>query len=452
MQELLELDRSWMHITTEIAATKFSLEGTINLVTVLDSLDLKVELYGEELDSLKELLGVELPPLKSYKAIANISLQKKLLKLNKLEINVGETMLEGNMIVDARGERPDVKIAMIAPRIQLMDFDFEDKSVVSPNTLSKENDLQQKKSDQTEAVSSGRIATDEGFIKYFTQEAFLKFDATSTFQLNEVLSGNDLVGGGILKANMKKGRFSIDPLQLDLPGGSLFLKMSFLPGQDTSTASLSLKANNYNLGIAARRSNPDTDMGGTLNLDIDLESTGGSLTEILANGNGYIDFSARPENLYSGIMDLWVVNLLAAIVTKSDKGSIINCMIGRWSAKDGVLTPEAFALDTAKMRICGSGKIDMKNETIRLEIAPTPKRKQFFSLATPFSISGKITDINLGVAPGGLVGTSLRFIASPVTTPLSWFLEQQIPIDGSDICNLPIGVANRPEKSLPGCR
>ena len=95
---------------------------------------------------------------------------------------------------------------------------------------------------------------------------------------------------------------------------------------------------------------------------------------------------------------------------------------------------------------------DLKNETIQLKIAPTPKRKQFFSLATPFSISGNIRDINLGVAPGGLLGTSINFVVSPVTTPLSWVLGQKIPVDGSDICNLAIGAENRPEKSLPGCR
>ena len=63
-----------------------------------------------------------------------------------------------------------------------------------------------------------------------------------------------------------------------------------------------------------------------------------------------------------------------------------------------------------------------------------------------------IQDIKMGIASGGLIGTSVRFVTSPVTTPLSWLLAQKIPADGSDICAMEIGPENRTEGSLPGCR
>lgn len=148
-----------------------------------------------------------------------------------------------------------------------------------------------------------------------------------------------------------------------------------------------------------------------------------------------------------------VLSTLSAIITRSDdKGSAINCMISRWSMEDGVITPVPFAVDTGKMRICASGSIDLKKEAIDIRIAPTPKRQEFFSLATPFSIKGKIPDFKLGIATGGFLGTSVRFITSPVTVPLSWLLAQKIPEDGADICTMPIGPENREEKPLPGCR
>ncbi len=60
-------------------------------------------------------------------------------------------------------------------------------------------------------------------------------------------------------------------------------------------------------------------MGGTFNLDVDLESSATNFKELLANGNGYVDFSAHPENLRAGIIDLWAINLIAGITARSDK-------------------------------------------------------------------------------------------------------------------------------------
>jgi len=455
LQELVEQDRSWMHIATDIAKTRLEFEGKVDLVTVLDSLSLKAEIRGEKLDSLNELLQVEMPPLKDYAASAELTLRQKRLALNKLHIQVGDSSFEGNMSIDATGRKPAAQMAMRAPMIRLDDFIMDDDAL----EISEPLEINGAKSDTPDKERTPAPKTEKQQEKtgssttLFSQEVLQGFDAKATLQLHKVLSGEDFLGGGEITLTLHDGRLSIEPLQLELPGGSLFYAMSLEPGREKSKASLRIRAENFDIGIAARRARPETDMGGVLNLDVDLQSSGGSIEEILANGSGYIDFSARPVNLNSGVMDLWVVNLLVAIIFRSDeKGSPINCMISRWSMKDGVLTPDAFAVDTTIMRICGSGKIDLKENTIDLRIAPSPKREQFFSLATPFSIKGRIQDIKVGIAPGGLLGTSIRFIASPGSTPLSWFLGQKIPGDGSDICTLPIGADNRPEKSLPGCR
>ncbi len=454
LQEFLKHDRSWIEINTEIAETRLHLAGTINLVTVLESLDLKAGIYGARLDTLNELFHMELPPLQSYEAEADLTLRQKLLTLNKLKLKAGDSLLEGNMVIDAKGERPEVNIFLTAPLIQINDFDFGNGTAENvPVEEPEENSAEEKKEERIEQEAAPGQDDPSRFARFFSQDFFKQFDASVTVNLENVVSGDDSLGSGELKASLLKGRLAIEPLQLGLPSGSMFLTASFEPGETEANAALRISAENFDFGIAARRANPDTDMGGTLDLDVDLRSSGGSLDEILANGSGYIDFSARPINLNSGIMDLWVVNLLAAIISRGDKeGSPINCLISRWSMEDGVLTPNAFAVDTGIMRICGSGQINMKEGTLDIRVAPTPKRRRFFSLATPFSISGSIKDIKMGIASGGVLGTSVRFVASPVTTPLSWLLAQKIPQDGSDICDMEIGPGNRPEERLPGCR
>ena len=83
---------------------------------------------------------------------------------------------------------------------------------------------------------------------------------------------------------------------------------------------------------------------------MDLKSSAESFDKLMANGNGHFDFSGRLENLKAGIINLWAVNVIAAIVSKEDEyASKINCVVGRWTMKDGLLTPEVFLIDASKI-------------------------------------------------------------------------------------------------------
>jgi uncharacterized protein involved in outer membrane biogenesis len=194
-------------------------------------------------------------------------------------------------------------------------------------------------------------------------------------------------------------------------------------------------------------------MGGLVNLDMELQSSAAAPRELMANGNGYFDFSGNLENLGSGVIDLWAVNLVAAIVKSTDKNqSQINCAVGRWSVVDGTLTPDSFFIDTSKIRICGRGQVDFRNEYIDLVISPTPKKPQFLNLATPLKVQGSFDDINFGIASGGVISTALNVITSPLHVPLKRLTTPNIPESGNDACMVELGPANRTTAGVAGCR
>ena len=227
---------------------------------------------------------------------------------------------------------------------------------------------------------------------------------------------------------------------------------SLKPGADQSDATLTAKIDNFDIGILVRRTKPDSDMGGLVNLDVDLTSSAATIDQLLANGNGHFDFSGQLTNMKAGIVDLWAVNLVAAIVSSTDENeSQINCAVGHWSVEDGLLSPDVFVIDTSKIRICGDGQVNFKDQTLDLSVAPQAKRAEFFSLATPLGVTGSFDDIGFGIEGGGLVGTAVRFIASPITTPIKRVILDKIPEDGSDICSAPLGTTDRVEISVEGC-
>ena len=284
-------------------------------------------------------------------------------------------------------------------------------------------------------------------------EVLNQLDVQLEVKAEKVMSGNDDLGNGILTATLREGRFTLDPVKLNIPGGSFSLTASLKPDPATPEASIRAEMENFDFGVLVRRVNQESKMGGTISLDVDLTSTATSFEELMAKGNGHFDFSGKLENLKAGIIDLWAVNLLAAIVSKKDENeSTINCVIGYWTMQDGVLTPDVLVIDTTEIRICGKGSIDFGEQQISLTVAPTPKRPEFFSLATPIKVQGSFENFGLGIQSGGLVGTVVKFVTSPVHVPIRRIAKGALPADGSDVCGMLIGPEGRSSEPPAGCK
>jgi uncharacterized protein involved in outer membrane biogenesis len=459
LEELLEESRSWMEIRMDIAETRFDLTGDINISEANTKLQMKASVKGDRLDSLDGLLKLDLPSLESYGASALFTMRKKHYELSDLEVYVRESKLTGRMVLDSSGTRPLATIELIAPAIQLDDFDLGDwspeegdsEAPIRAEAKSKEiADGATNRAKETPVMSTGGEGSRE---ELFSPKVLGSLGAQLNVTVEKVLSGNDELGSGRLAATVKEGRLSIDPVELNIPGGSFYFATSIKPGREASDASVRAVLENFDAGVLARRANPQTNMGGILNLNMELKSSARRFDELLGNGNGFVGFSGRPENLKAGVVDLWAVNLIAAIVSRGEEdGSKINCVIGRWNMEDGLLKPEVFVIDTSKIRICGEGQVNFKDKHIDMKVAPTPKKPEFFSLATPLEVTGEFSDFGVGVQTGGIVGTAVRFLTSPIHVPLRRLVGKGLPADGEDVCSMDIGPESRPAKPPAGCK
>ena len=453
LQELVEESRSRMEIKTEIAKTRFDFAGTLDLAKALRSLNLKASVTGERLDSLNGLLDLDLPPLKSYKVAAQLAMRRDRLDLSDLILQVGQSKLTGKMTADRSGDKPNVAIELKSPLIQLNDFDVGDWSPQKSDPEKPALQKDPKKEKVTQASQDQKSSADGEMEELLSLEMLKKFDARMNVKAKKVMSGTDELGSGVLTVIQKDGRFTLDPMKLNIPGGSFTLTATLKPDPQAPEASVRAVMDKFDFGVLVRRANPKADMGGIINLDVDLKSSADSFNNLMANGSGYFDFSGRLEHLQAGIIDLWAVNVIAAVASgKDNKPSEINCVIGRWTMKDGLLSPNIFLIDTTKIRICGKGQVDFKKEIIDLKMAPTAKKPEFFSLATPVEVKGNFADFGVGIQAGGLLGTTIRFIASPVTVPLARLFTKDLPDDGGDVCSMAIGPENRSVKAPAGCK
>ncbi len=452
LEEFLTENRSWMEIKAEIAGTKLLFKGDINLAEAHRSLALKGSVSGENLNTLNNLLRLDLPPMGPYGVEADLLLKKNYLEMKNLVVKTGSSSLNGTAQITKEEGKTEAKVEFISPLIQIDDFIFDDWNWSKDDEpmVADKSDTDQGKA----ATVTGKDDTsDGGNRKLLDPDVLDNFDIALTIRSEKILLGEEELGSGSLKATLRNGRIAIEPLELNVPGGSVELSASLKPGNVKSDASLRAVMSNFDIGILARRSKPESKMGGMVNLDVDLQSSAASFDQILANGNGYFDFSGQLTNLSAGIIDLWAVNLIAAIVSSTDENeSNINCAVGRWQVNDGSMTPDIFFIDTSKIRICGSGEIDFVTNRIDLIISPTAKKAEFFSLATPLEVHGNFSDIQFGIKKGGVVGTVAKFITSPIVVPIKRTVSKEIPEDGSDACSVILGPDNRSELTVKGCK
>ena len=424
-----------VRLTVEAANTTMKLSGSIARPLTQADIELALDMHGARFDNLNSLVRASLPPWGPWSAAGKFRMSAQGYEVADLMLGVGDSALAGQGKLDTTTVRPRLDVTLKAPNIQLDDFKFADWSPVKENPdaklLSKTRRPLTSDEIRKKAAESSTQAQ-----QLLSPEVLQRQDAYLTVRVDKVLSGKDTLGSGKLIAKLESGRFDIDPIEVNMPGGSARLWFGYKPNDNDVQVDLRAKVKRFDYGVLARRIKPDTDLRGNFSLDVDVSSRARYLSEILRYGNGRIDFTIRPENMKSGVFDIWAVNLLVALLpaVDSSKASKVNCAIGRFALKDGKLNDEIVLIDTSRMRVVCKGSADFADEKIMLHMQPKAKKPQFLSLATPINVSGNFDNFNVSVEASEIIGTIGRFGTSLVWVPIQMLFGKDIPADGSDVC------------------
>ena len=196
---------------------------------------------------------------------------------------------------------------------------------------------------------------------------------------------------------------------------------------------------NYNYLPIAKRINPETLSEGIMDVVLNIESKGTTFRELDDNLDGKIKIRIVPTLMDASLVNIWALGLFTNLIpnfTKNEKEAPkVNCIIGKFKAKDGILRPDDFKIDTTYVRIGVVGKINLTNEKINLVFRPVPKRAQLFSLGIPMRVVGTFENHYIITDPYNIGWFILRLTYAAYTYILEKITEKHTPEDGSDICN-----------------
>lgn len=422
-------------VEAEFADSLISFGGELALpVTALD-LSLFFKFKTENLTNLNDILQLELPPVGPIAVETNFQLIENKYEMPELSLQVGDSLLAGNMSLDVSGTKPQMNMEFISELIQL--DDFEGLAEVLPETKNGDTDESENAGEDNEKGESQPDGqTTEQKKNLLSKEILSSFDANLLVKAEQVLSGEDKLGMATLNISVQDSLLSVDPLEIEVPGGGVSVNMDYLPEDDGITVNLDAEIEDFDIGVLVRRSKPESDMGGLLFLDAALHSQSPDLSRVMEYAEGHFDFGLVPENFSAGIIDLWAVNLISSIMSEvsEEEKSEINCAVVRFGIEDGIMAEKAIYMDTSNMRIAGKADVDFKNRTFKVIMAPKAKRPEFFSLAVPIKVDGTFEDFGFGIGMTRLTGAVVSFITSPVHVPIRRVFADEIPEDGVEAC------------------
>jgi len=430
------------HLQMDVAATlakaSLTLSGTASLPVRGDDLHFALDLSGGHLSDFDELLNVELPPIGSYRLRGEFGSRSSGYYVQDLALTVGDSTFAGKLDLDTTRLPPRLDLALLAPRIQLDDFDTGDWSASGEVT---------KPRHERPAPGDAEVKLDapRGGRPVLSPEVMRSLDAKVEIRVDEVLSGADHLGRGDLTATLESGRFSVDPLTLEVPGGSVALDFALAPTVHDVALEVGARVDKLDYGILARRIDPASQTGGVISVDLDLHTRGPDLQHVMQGSNGHLDFAIWPKDLNAGVFELWAVNVITALVKEVDKeeGSKVNCVIARFQIDDGVMQDRVVFADTTRMRVEGSAQVDFKQRVLQVRAAPSAKRPEFFSLAVPVGLTGPFDDFHIKINPVVLTGKALAFVTSPLHVPVRRIFKKGEPSDGTLACAEAWGAADR---------
>lgn len=412
------------------SGTVIQLSGDIDRPLADKSIELALDMSGDRLDNLNTLAHTSLPPWGPWSASGKFHMSSGGYEVSSLLLQVGSSQLSGHGKIDTKLVPPRIDVALSAPTIQIDDFRLGEWSPEKskPDT----NGKQKSKGELREKTGK----TSDHVQQILSPEVLRRQNAYLTVTVGQVISGKDLLGSGKLEAQLENGHAVIGPVIVNMPGGSASFRLGYKPGDKGVGASLRAVVKNFDYSVLAHRIDPKNEMRGIFSLDVDIKSHAQSLSELLRYGNGHIDFALWPENMKSGRLDMWAVNILVALLPAVDPStaSKVNCAIGRFVLSDGKLSEKTMLIDTSRMRVTGKGSVDFATEDIRLTMQPRAKKPQFFSFALPVELSGNFNEFHVGVNPVDILETIVQLYTSVIWVPLQSLVGKEVPSDGHDVC------------------
>jgi len=355
----------------------------------------KLSVDAESLARLGDIIDKDLPGDVPLKLNTNIAVAPGEYSLEKLIILMGQgkilSDLSYSLPLEGVEGRKRLTGVMSIQNIDITPF-FEKSTEPLPDTEGEVAELEkvvEEGLDQIETDENNKLFSSEPLAMGPLQkyDVDLKLDATD-FTINEAftIDGNAAI-------TLDQGLLRVDPFAFKGQDGGTAKGLIELDASD-AVAGLEILLD-FNDFVFPR-------VGGTFDLDVDLDGEGESVAALMASLNGHFVANIQDIQMAKSYLSQYGAGLLSQVNPLSSDTTTLECAIARLDITDGMVNFEdKIAAQTTEVTWLGGGEINLKTEELELGIAPTA-RKAISSLtnvglASLIHVGGTLAEPKIGL-------------------------------------------------------
>lgn len=415
-------------IDITLEKTRLKVDGTITDPTKLSDLDATMELEGPSTGELFVLLNIPAPETPPYHVKGHLLHKDKSWTYENFTGTIGGSDIAGTVGVDTSHPRMFVKADLLSQKLDLNDIG---PLVGIPPGAKAATDEQKKAAAAYHADE--RVLPDAKL----SLGKVRSVDADLTFKASSVLAPNLPLDNVDLHLTLDNGVLTLDPLKLGVAGGQIDSIIKIDARADKVETDYDIRFHNFELNrFMTKAGFPD---GGTGKLGgrVKLKAPGNSVRESLGNADGIVGLvmdKGQISDLVVALVGIDIGEALKLVVT-DDKSKLIpvRCLATYFDVKDGLMTPQAFVLDTSTTSVEGKGSINLKDEHLDLQLIANQKDPAILAAPTPIDIDGTFKHPTFGLDTKSLVERGGAALALGVLlTPIGSLLAFVDPGEGED--------------------
>jgi uncharacterized protein involved in outer membrane biogenesis len=395
---------------------KVTVDGAVQDPLNQKGIAINIAAQAADLKAVADKAGVDAPvsgPLSFAAKVADTGPQRY--ALSGLQLKAGDTDLAGEATVAMSGARPVVNANFTSSQVNLAAFMPKDPKTgaAPPPAPSSGGGAKATRVFSDDPLPFDLINASDGELRYRAAKVLLKGTAIEDLSV---------------AATWRNGEFTLKPLSAGIGGGKV--NVEFVANAKTPSIASKIDAKGINLGPLLEKMEVTNLLhDGKTDFSADLRGTGRSVRAIMASLAGTSVFhvgEGEIESKYADLLGADVVRVLSPLQGSAAQTKL-NCIVGRYDIKDGLVTPKVTVADTGRMTVVGEGTVNLGTEQLGLMFTPKPKDAAIVSLAVPIRVGGTFAEPSfspdagaaLKGAAGAVAGTLLLGPAGAVLPLIS---------------------------------
>lgn len=427
-------------------ATHIVADGSITRPFHLSQFGAKVTFSGATMSDLYYLTGLVFPSSPPYRLNANLVRDGAIYRFENMHGVVGQSDLSGDMTVNAAPTPTYLEARLASQRLRLVDLGpfIGAKPVAS----SSPKGLPAAKP----TVAAGFHALpdaplDVGRVRQMNAD--VQYDAA------KVESQDFPLRDFHMHLLLDNGVMTFNPLTFDFSRGKLAGRVSIDARNAVPVTDVDARLTGSQLAQFMKEAPAPVE--GVLEARAKLHASGASVHKAASHANGAVTFvvpGGKVRRSFAELTGIDVLNGVGLLLAGDKSDADLRCAVVRFGARDGSLQAEQLVIDTEPVLITGKGSVNLKDETMALEVKGEPKQFRIGRVHAPITISGPFDNPHVGIKASGALGQGGIAAALGLLNPFAAILAFVDPglADDANCAALTKGAAKGPAAVKPAKR